>query len=60
MKKNEGEAPQYYVENNHKAIIDATTFDLVQAEILKRARRTDIVVLDFLHQYIMWRMWQLV
>lgn len=36
MKKNEGEVPQYYVENNHAAIIDPTTFDLVQAEIIKR------------------------
>ena len=30
MKKNEGEVPQY-VENNHEAIIDPATFDLVQA-----------------------------
>ncbi len=37
MKKNEGEVPQYYVENNHEAIIDPATFDLVQAEIMKRA-----------------------
>lgn len=37
MKKNEGEVPQYYVENNHEAIINPATFDLVQAEILKRA-----------------------
>ncbi len=37
MKKNEGEVPQYYVENNHAAIIDPATFDLVQAEIMRRA-----------------------
>ncbi|MDF2645361.1 MAG: site-specific recombinase [Paenibacillus sp.] len=36
MKKNEGQVPQYYVENNHTAIIDPATFDLVQAEIMKR------------------------
>ena len=35
-KKNEGEIPQYYVEGHHDPIIDPTTFDLVQAEILKR------------------------
>ncbi|WMJ87808.1 recombinase family protein [Anaerocolumna sp. MB42-C2] len=35
-KKNEGEIPQYYVEGNHEAIIPPETFDLVQAEILKR------------------------
>ncbi len=38
MKKNEGEVPQYYVENNHEAIIEPATFDLVQAEIMKRAK----------------------
>ena len=38
MKKNEGEVPQYYVENNHEAIIDPATFDLVQAEVLRRAK----------------------
>jgi site-specific DNA recombinase len=37
MKKNEGEVPQYYVENNHEAIIDPATFDAVQVEIQKRA-----------------------
>lgn len=37
-KKNEGEIPQFYVEGHHAAIIDTTTFDLVQAEILKRRR----------------------
>lgn len=30
MNKNEGEVPQYYVENNHKAIIRPAVFDLVQ------------------------------
>ena len=29
-KNNEGELPQYYVENNHQAIIDKETFDSVQ------------------------------
>ncbi|HER5039862.1 TPA: recombinase family protein, partial [Streptococcus pyogenes] len=27
--KNKGELPQYYVENNHKAIVDKETFDAV-------------------------------
>lgn len=36
MKVNEGEVPQYYVENSHEAIIDPTDWDLVQAEIARR------------------------
>ena len=36
MKKNEGEVPQYYVENSHPAIVDAIDFDMVQAEIARR------------------------
>ena len=36
QKKNNGEIPQYYVEGHHEAIISPETFDLVQAEILKR------------------------
>ena len=38
MVKNEGQAPQYYVENNHEAIISPQVFDLVQAELEKRKR----------------------
>ena len=38
MKINQGEVPQYYVENNHEAIIDPQPFDMVQAEL---ARRTE-------------------
>jgi len=36
MKVNEGEVPQYYVENSHPAIIEPELFDLVQAEIKRR------------------------
>lgn len=36
MKVNEGEVPQYYVENSHEAIISATDWDMVQAEIARR------------------------
>lgn len=36
MKVNEGEVPQYYVENSHPAIIDPEEWDLVQAEIARR------------------------
>ena len=36
VKKNEGELPQYYIENSHPAIIDPETFDLVQSELKKR------------------------
>ncbi|MCX7903062.1 MAG: recombinase family protein, partial [Caloramator sp.] len=35
-KKNEGEVPQYYVENSHPPIIPPEVFDLVQTEIKKR------------------------
>ena len=37
QKKNEGEVPQYYVEDNHEAIIPREQFDLVQAEIARRS-----------------------
>ena len=36
QKVNEGEVPQYYVENSHPAIIAPTEFDAVQAEIQRR------------------------
>ncbi|MCM1530352.1 MAG: recombinase family protein [Alistipes sp.] len=36
QKINEGEIPQYYVENSHPAIISPKEFDLVQEEFLKR------------------------
>ena len=37
-KKNNGEIPQYYVEGHHPAIISPETFELAQAEMLKRRR----------------------
>ena len=36
MKTNQGEVPQYYVENNHEAIIDPETFEMVQRELARR------------------------
>ncbi len=36
MKINEGEVPQYYVENSHPAIIEPEEWDLVQAEFTRR------------------------
>jgi DNA invertase Pin-like site-specific DNA recombinase len=36
IKRNEGEVPQFYVENSHEGIIDAEDFDLVQAELARR------------------------
>ena len=36
VKRNEGEIPQYYVKNNHEAIISRDVFDLVQAEMARR------------------------
>jgi len=35
-KKNEGEIPQYYVENSHPAIVDPAVFDMVQQEMTRR------------------------
>lgn len=42
MYSDEGELPQYYVENNHEAIIKREVFDLVQVELdkLERKRQT--------------------
>ncbi|NLV87531.1 MAG: recombinase family protein, partial [Clostridiales bacterium] len=36
QKINEGEVPQYYVENSHPAIIQSDIFDLVQQEVRER------------------------
>jgi len=36
MKANEGEVPQYYVENSHPAIVSAEMFDMVQEELARR------------------------
>ena len=37
QKVNEGEIPQYYVENSHPAIIDPRLWDLTQIELKRRA-----------------------
>jgi DNA invertase Pin-like site-specific DNA recombinase len=36
IKVNEGEVPQYYVENSHEAIIPPDEWDMVQKEIVRR------------------------
>lgn len=36
QKVNEGEVPQYYVEESHPAIIELEEFELVQAEVMRR------------------------
>ena len=38
-KRNQGELPQYYVENAHEPIIDQETFDRVQEELKRRAEQ---------------------
>ena len=38
IKQNEGEVPQYYVQNSHPAIIDPDEFDAVQAEFERRKK----------------------
>ena len=38
-KKNEGEAPKYYVENSHEGIISRETHDLVQNEMNRRSEK---------------------
>ena len=35
-KVNEGETPQYYVENSHPAIVSAEVFELTQVELARR------------------------
>ena len=42
VKVNAGERPQYYVENNHPAIIDAATFSRVQEEMARRASKRKV------------------
>lgn len=37
QKKNEGEVPQYYVENSHEAIISPEMFEIVQLEFERRS-----------------------
>ena len=39
QKKNHGERPQFFVEDDHEEIIDGATFDAVQAELARRGRR---------------------
>ena len=38
IKVNEGEVPQYFVEDSHPAIITQATFDLAQSEVARRAK----------------------
>lgn len=38
MKVNDGEVPQYYIENSHEAIINPAEFDWVQAELERRKK----------------------
>ena len=38
LKKNEGEVQQYYVQNDHEAIISPEVFDMVQNELERRSR----------------------
>lgn len=37
--KKQGQVPQYYIKENHEAIIDPELFDLVQAEMADRRRK---------------------
>lgn len=42
VRVNAGERPQYYVENNHPAIIDTATFARVQEELARRASKRKV------------------
>lgn len=42
VKKNNGERPMYYVENNHPAIIDKDTFNRVQEELARRTSKRKV------------------
>jgi len=44
IKENEGEVPQYYVENSHPAIIEPDEFDAVQGEIERRKKHGQRIV----------------
>ena len=43
VKKNQGERPMYYVENNHPAIIPRETFDRVQTEMTRRSSKRKVL-----------------
>lgn len=42
--KNTGQAPKYYAENTHPAIIDTETFEMVKKEMLRRREDKDSAV----------------
>lgn len=42
VKKNNGERPKYYVENNHPAIIDSGVFGRVQEELARRTSKSKV------------------
>ncbi|HGL8849844.1 TPA: recombinase family protein [Streptococcus agalactiae] len=41
---NRGELPQYYVENNHEAIVDRETFDAVQQVLENKGRKSSTTI----------------
>lgn len=41
---NRGELPQYYVENNHEAIVDRETFDAVQQVLDNKGRKSSTTI----------------
>lgn len=41
---NRGELPQYYVENNHEAIVDRETFDAVQLVLDNKGRKSSTTI----------------
>ncbi|MBY5009454.1 recombinase family protein [Streptococcus suis] len=41
---NRGELPQYYVENNHEAIVDRETFDAVQQVLDNKCRKSSTTI----------------
>ncbi|KKC21847.1 recombinase family protein [Streptococcus dysgalactiae] len=43
-KINRGELPQYYVENNHEAIVDRETFDAVQQVLENKGRKSSTTI----------------
>ncbi|MCL2298772.1 MAG: recombinase family protein, partial [Firmicutes bacterium] len=42
VRKNNGELPQYYIENSHPAIIDRKTWDKAQEELARRAGKRKV------------------
>lgn len=58
QKRNNGELPQYYVENSHEAIIDKEVFDSVQVQLSENKKMVYREKLLWKNQ--VWMLWQFI